>query len=612
MQIKLTSGNAMFLLAVAVIAVYANGLNGPFVLDDSYSIVENPAVQTLWPPWVALNPPPVNMTFYARPFVNLTACVDYAIWGLNPRGYHLTSLAFHLLATLAFFGLVRRTLTTIGRAEGEAALVGFASALLWAVHPLLTAAVNYPSQRGELAVGLFLFLMLYALNRAAAGPARPWSALAVFCCLLGMGSKETMAAAPFLALAYDRVFLAGSWREALRRRGGFYLLLAATWAWPLWKHLHFSPQAQGDVMNPTTWHAYLLTQTWGLNRMIRLMLWPHPLIFDYGLGLALRFAEVRAAAIGLLLLIGLGAWSWFRFPRVGFAVLCFFAVLAPASLFPVTGQPIAEHRMYVPLAPAMLLAVLGAAALGRERRWTAREAAIAIGVVAVILGGLTVHRNRQFRSAAALWTDTIAKWPGNARAWYNRGYFFQGQGKTDAALADYARSLELNPRYVNPMVNRAKIHFDRRDLPAAAADLDAALALLPDWPEILTRRAMIRRLLGRHAEAALDLEHAARLEPENAVFMNELAWVLATATDETVRDPARALALAQRAAGLTDQDYHALDTLAAAHAAGGQFETARTLAREAVAQARQRGDAAAAKRIGERLARYENNAPWSE
>ncbi len=605
----------MLLLAVAVIAVYANGIQGPFVLDDSYSIVENPAVRALWPPWMALNPPPVNMTFYARPVINLTACVDYAIWGLNPMGFRLTNVIFHLLATLAFFSLVRRTLATVGRSDGEAVFIGFAAALLWAAHPLLTAAVNYPSQRGELAVGLFLFLMLYALNRAALADStssRSWLALSVLLCLLGMGSKETMAAAPFLALAYDRVFLAGSWREALRRRWGFYLLLALTWIWPLWKHLTFSPQAQGDVMNPTTWHAYLLTQTWGLNRMIRLMLWPHPLIFDYGLGMALRLADVRAAAIGLVLLMGFGAWSWFRFPRVGFAALCFFAVLAPASLFPVTGQPIAEHRMYVPLAPAMLLLVLGAEALGRDRRWNARHAGLALAAAAVILGGLTAHRNTRFRTAAALWTDTIAKWPGNARAWYNRGYYYQGQGQTDAALADYARSLELNPRYVNPLVNRAKIHFDRRDLPAAAADLDAALAIMPDWPSILTRRAMIRRLLGRHEEAAADLDHAARLEPENAVFINELAWVLATAPDDAVRDAPRALELATRAAALTDRDYHALDTLAAARAANGQFEAAQALAREAVAQAQQQGDPAAARRIGERLARYEQGLAWRE
>ena len=56
-----------------------------------------------------------------------------------------------------------------------------------------------------------------------------WSAAAVLSCALGMASKEVMVTAPVVVLLYDRVFLAGSWKEVARRRRGLYAGLAGTW-----------------------------------------------------------------------------------------------------------------------------------------------------------------------------------------------------------------------------------------------------------------------------------------------------------------------------------------------------------------------------------------------
>ena len=78
-------------------------------------------------------------------------------------------------------------------------------------------------------MGLFYLLTLYCFIRGA-GSARPifWYFTAVVACLLGMATKEVMATAPLIVLLYDRTFLAGSLRGALRRRYGLYLAMAAT------------------------------------------------------------------------------------------------------------------------------------------------------------------------------------------------------------------------------------------------------------------------------------------------------------------------------------------------------------------------------------------------
>ena len=72
-------------------------------------------------------------------------------------------------------------------------------------------------------MGLFYLLTLYCFIRAESSPKpRAWHAAAVAACALGMGSKEVMVSAPLIVLLYDRIFIAGSFGEALRRRWGLY------------------------------------------------------------------------------------------------------------------------------------------------------------------------------------------------------------------------------------------------------------------------------------------------------------------------------------------------------------------------------------------------------
>ena len=171
-----------------------------------------------------------------RPVVSLTLAINYALGGMNVWGYHAVNLAIHILAAWTLFGVMRRTLLLPALQErfGSAATpLALAAALLWTIHPLQTESVTYVIQRTESLVGLFYLLTLYCVIRGAdVRPAsdRPGTrAPSAASCLLGMATKEVMVTAPLIVLLYDRTFLAGSFREAWRRRCGLYLALAATW-----------------------------------------------------------------------------------------------------------------------------------------------------------------------------------------------------------------------------------------------------------------------------------------------------------------------------------------------------------------------------------------------
>ena len=154
--------------------------------------------------------------------------------------------------------------------------LALAVALLWAVHPLQTESVTYVVQRAESLVGLFYLLTLYGLVRGATA-ARPlgWYAVAALACLLGMATKEVMVSAPLVALLYDRTFLAGSFREAVRRRYGLYMALAATW--PLLEQLIYASWGRGNTAGfdagVNCW-TYLGMQCQAIVHYLRLCAWP--------------------------------------------------------------------------------------------------------------------------------------------------------------------------------------------------------------------------------------------------------------------------------------------------------------------------------------------------
>lgn len=599
-------------LVLVIALIYGQTFTHPFVLDDFYCIVENPGIHRLWPLTTALNPPPRDLTFFTRPFINLTMCVDYAIGGPSPHSYRRTNMLLHMAAALSLFALACRSLYVSGYDMLAARKIGFGAALLWAVHPLNTTAVNYLSQRGELCVGLFLFLMLYALNRAVAGinPAPSWLPLSFLACLLGMGSKENMLVAPLLAAAYDRFFFSASWRDVFRRRGVFYAALALTALWPLSRVLAFSPHLPGPGFRFVTLAQYLLTQAWGLTRMIRLVFWPRPLIFDYGTDLVSDPGQVLPHALFLLVLLGLTAWSLFRKPRAGFAGLVFFALLAPATLLPITGQPIAEHRMYAPIAALITLVVTGIAALARRHARIARFGPTALLLAAGMLGGMAAHRNTQYESSITLTEDTLRKRPENARAWQNLGVFHQEAGHLDQALEAYTRSLALHPSGVKALSNRAFIRFERGQWEAALDDLNSWLRVEPASMEALLQRSLIWARLGDEVQSEQDAAQALDSGRVGAHKLNNLAWLLATRPQ--VLDPPRAIALAEKAAELSGRNYRILDTLAAAHAADGQFEKACTVAGEALDQARTHKDPAYTAKLERRLEQYRKRNPWRE
>jgi tetratricopeptide (TPR) repeat protein len=535
---------ACVLIIAAGLAVYSNSFDGPFIFDDASSIRDNPTIRQLWPIGPVLTPPGGGATVQGRPVVNLSLAINWAIGQNEVRSYHILNLAIHLAAGLLLFGVVGRTLRLPRLSErfGRAATgIALAAALVWTVHPLQTESVTYVVQRAESIMALFYLLTLYCVIRGA-GSSRPavWFILSIVACLCGMASKEVMVTAPLAVLLYDRTFLAGSFKGALRRRWSLYVALAA--AWGLSAYLAATSIDRGGTagfgLAVTPWQ-YALTQLGIVTHYLGLAFWPKSLVFDYGWPIASTVGQILPGAIVIGLLLAATVWALIRRPSAGFLCAFFFLVLSPSSSFvPVATEAAAEHRMYLPLAAVVVLAV---AMLYRAWQWllerfgpqrrpalATRALPLAVAaIVATVLGYGAFERNEDYRTALAIWQDTVAKRPDNARANCSLGFALVQAGRGQDAIPYYERALQLKPdvAVAHGDLGVALVGVGR--MPEAIGHFERALQLKPDVAEVQCNLGCVLNNVGQMQAAIGHLEHAIHLKPDYAQAECNLGFALA-------------------------------------------------------------------------------------
>jgi len=625
---------AGLVIALAALAAYQNSLSAPFVFDDTDSIINNPTIVRLWPIGPVLSPPAATgQTVGGRPVLNLSLAADYAISGLGVWSYHATNLLIHILSGLTLFGIARRTL---GRRDSATLLAFAVALLwtlhplqtesvtyviqraesLMGLFYLLTLYCFIRGTEDATEVGRLVakaqelgpreassrragdnprYLGALA-DRANQEPVARWGwfMLSVVACLLGMATKEVMVSAPVLVFLYDRTFVSGNFRSAWRGHRGFYVALAGTWillaCLVLPNHQRGGSTGFGSGIS---WGIYLLTQFPAITRYLLLSVWPHPLIFDYGtrwtagramtivstaivLGImaATVIALLRPKKRGFLLRQGFGGQVGGRvdWQAFGFAGAWFFAILAPTSLVPGNRQTLAEHRMYLALAPVIVVLVVGLNALwaraGRST-WATLLTCLLVGAAA---GTLTARRNEDYRSNLSLWGDTVAKLPGNPYAQADLGVALDQSGDEVGALAHYTEALRLKP----DLHDLHRAHDDMGialgklgRIPEARAQFEEALRYNPDFPAAHNDLGNALRLEGHLAEAEAQLREALRLQPDYVTAWLSLALVLG----QTGRLP-EAIAAYQRAVALQPSDPQAHFHLANALAQAGRLPEA--------------------------------------
>ncbi len=555
---------ASLTLVIAGILAYSNALDGPFLFDDVPAIVDNGDIRQILPLW--RSPTESDRTsINSRPLVRLSLALNYAADGLDVRGYHALNIVIHGACALLMMGLLRRALAgpQVRCASGRAAGFAFAAAVLWLVHPVNSQVVDYVVQRSESLVAACYLLTLYGLTRGATG-GRLWYAVSVSACLAGMMAKEVMVTAPVMALLWDRTFLSEGLRLSLARRPAYYTCLASTClllVGLLWSRPHGGSIGVGSGVGPV---VYALNQAESVVTYLRLLIWPSPLVLDYGFARGLAVVEVLPELLCIASLLVATGWALIRHPAFGLAGAWFFIILAPtSSVIPLVGEVAAERRVYLSaMAPVTLTVIVTWWAL-RSVVWRWAGPAVLL-VCAVVLIAATRARNEQFRGVE-VWQVAVKARPHNPRGHTSLGVALAAGDRWREAELHFRRALELRPGFAEAHYNlgnawmqvggldsavtqyRAAIAAEAEDA-QAHANLAAALRGLgdvagaqrhgrlavghnPRLPVGHTNLAIALQDLGRFDEAIQHFQEAVRLDPDNPVALHNLAAALQASGD---------------------------------------------------------------------------------
>jgi protein O-mannosyl-transferase len=511
-------------LAAGVAAAFHNTFTAPFHLDDEVNLLGNDSIKQLWPLWAVLFPPP-DVFSAGRPLLNLSFALNYSVTGMSLVGFHVVNLAIHGAAALTLYGIIRRTLQGIGGHDtlGDRALwLALITAALWAIHPVQTNSVTYLSQRAESLMGLFYLLTLYGFIRSVGQVRSWWGVMSVVSCFAGAATKEVIATAPLLVFLYDRTFIAGSFVNAWRQRWRLHLGLMSSWVLLATLMLTTRLEARGVGFSfDYSWFGYALIECSALFRYLALSFWPFPLVFDYGPDVPVPSATAAAPYV-LFVAIALAAALLLvrRSPKIAFPVCWFFVILLPtSSVIPAAGQPIAENRVYLPLAGVMIGLVLIAEKAGR------RGGSIAMATVVFAFAMLTISRNRMFQTDLGLWEDTLRKAPGNSRAHQYYGSALVQAGRIDDALREFEISARIRPLHFT-FGKLGFAYFQKGRLEDAREALERAVRLKPDYADHRANLGTVYFQLNRWQDALDQFKQAVAQAPRNVFARTNLATVL--------------------------------------------------------------------------------------
>lgn len=426
---------AAFIVVTATLLAYANSLSGVFQFDDYNVIVDAPGVHS-WPAWAQ------GLGHRLRPLLNASYALN---WSLDPAplGFHV----FNLLLHLCNCGLVAALVLAFGRRGAPTENwrpAAFATALLFALHPLHTEAVTYISGRSTALMSFFYFAALLAHARRAEDASRG-SLPVLLLFAAAVLSKESALLFPFALLVWE--WTLGTPGRLLWQRLRPMLLLTliaalALLAMPSYRALLTNTLALG------TFHDNALTQINAASRLALGMFWPVPQNIDPDWP---RVTDVRSVIAPLLtwaVLAGLALCCRPHRPWLAFAVAWAALHLLPLNMV-LPRTDVANERVLYWADWGVLMAC--AVEVQRWRR--PRLALPLLAAAALALGTLTAQRNAVYQSEVLLWQDTVLHSPDKARAWNNLGYALEQEGRKDEAESAYRRALHADPGYVKALNN---------------------------------------------------------------------------------------------------------------------------------------------------------------
>jgi tetratricopeptide (TPR) repeat protein len=631
-----------FFLMAAIVLAYQPVWHAGFIWDDNKHLTENPCIvgpvgfKGIWTSSAAVYYPLVLTSFW----------VQHALWGLHPLPYHLVNVAMHGACAILLWRVLRR-LNVRGAWLGAA---------LWALHPVQAESVAWITELKNTQSCLFYLLAFHFflkwLNAAAPTGLKgseSYYTRALLCATLAILSKASTVMLP-VVLGLCWWWKEGRWRwRNVLRLVPFFLISMLASLWTIWEQ-KFHSGAIGPAW-VQTWPERIVIAGKAVWFYLGKLFWPHPLIFIYprwpvAVPGIMAYLPVLLVAISFFGLWLKRRWTWPVFFAFAYFVVSLFPVLDFFNVFFFLYSFVGDHFQYLAsIGPLALAAAAITTAPGFFKGRTLFLKPVFCGVLLLTLGTLTWRQCGMYANIETLWKTTLRLNPDCWMAHYNLGNVFIKKGRLDEAIPHFQKALQIYPGDEESHNNLGLALLQKGSVDEAISHLQKALQIRPDFagahmnlgialfqlgrmdeaitqyrealqinPRIAAAHYNLGNALlqkGSVAEAITQFQKALQIKPDNVKAQNDLAWLLATCPEASLRDGNRAVDLARQANALTGgENPLILRTLTAALAEAGRFSEAVETAQRALQLAGAQSNTTLAGQLQSELKLYRAGSPF--
>jgi tetratricopeptide (TPR) repeat protein len=647
---RLTPVVCLLLVALCTI-VFGQTLRHEFVnYDDPDYVYQNPKItQGLTLAGVAWAFGNVHARNW-HPLTTISHMLDCQIFGLNAGGHHFTNLLLHSAAAVALFLVLRSMTGALWRCAFVAAV--------FAVHPLRAESVAWVAERKDVLSGLLFVLTLGAYLRYTRRRSAARYLLLIVIFSLGLLAKPMLVTVPFVLLLVDfwplRRFREEGKALRLLTEKLPLITLAATAAL-----VTFLIQKTGGALRESLPIAWRISNGIVASfAYIRDTFWPTKLAPFYPhLENRLPVWEITIAALALVAVTLLVCIRWKKNPYGVTGWFWYLGMLTPViGIIEVGAHTRADRYTYLPQMGLLICLTWAVAELSANWRYRRQILGAAGGVVVLALTWSAALQAARWRDSETLWTHTLRVTSDNhvahnniADLLYQRGdvdkafphyqkaleirsqshignYDFllalyhnnyanavRWKGALDEAVTHYERAIEFQPDYYDAYLNYGGALLERGSHEAGIAILRKLLQMQPGMAAAHSDLGTALLQQGDEQEAIEHYETALAIDPRSDAPLNNLTWLFATSRDPLIRNPTRAVELAQQATRLLGgDDPMLLHKVAAAHAANGNFQEAIATGERALEIARREGNAGLTNELQQNIARYETGTPLTD
>lgn len=518
------------LVALITFVIYLPALQNGFVeWDDPQYVSENQNIRYINLIWIFTS---VNLALW-HPLTMFSFAIDYAVWGLNPLGFHLTNIIFHALNTILVFILtvglinIKRTVhcnyktdATPFRPE-KTYLAGFVIALLFGIHPLRVESVAWVSGRKDIFCAFFFLtsLLTYLKYIVCQQPKRViFYSLCFLFFAMALMSKPMAVSLPLILLILDfyplNRFVIDKPKTILYEKLPFILLSFVLSGITVGTY-----HAEGafQALPTLPFLERTLIAIWSYIFYIIKMIWPFKLIPVYSYSLEIDFANFGYSTV-LFLIITLFALRSSIRGRLFFAIWCSYVI----ALIPVMGivrpwgHAVVDRYTYISsLIPLLLAGIAVNSALDRFSKKQCYAAIVIFIFLSGILAARTIKQVFIWHDSVTLWSHQIKYFP-NSLAYYNRGIYFRKMGNYRQAMEDIDKAIKQEPTYLKAYVERGNIYHVLGNYHLSITNFGQAIEINHSYADAYYNRGLTFAKMGDQFHALKDFSKAIELNPRFA------------------------------------------------------------------------------------------------